>query len=461
MAKDQAKIDVIILAAGMGTRMKSQTPKVLHELLGKPMIAYILDALEGICQQPPVVIVGSSAQQVMDALGERARFIIQDPQLGTAHAVMCARELLQGKSDAVVVANSDFPLITAQTYRQLVDTHLARRTCLTVSTVVADDPREFGRILRDENGRIMGIVEDKDASPQQKTIRELNSNPYCFDAAWLWESLDKIQKSPVGEYYLTDLVGIAYQEGADIASIEIADVDESIGINNRVHLAEAVKALQRRINRQWMLAGVTMLDPDRVYIEDSVQIGRDTVLFPEVYLRSGSQIGEGCQIGPSVLMDNTTVGDGCRILYAMLEGAQLGNQVDMGPFGHLRRGAHLDDHVHMGNFGEIKNSHLGVGTKMGHFSYIGDAEIGPNVNIGAGTITCNYDGEGKFKTEIGEGVFLGSDTMLVAPVRIGKGAKTGAGAVVTHDVAPGELVVGVPAKPLQKKDENQKTDGEH
>lgn len=460
MGKEQKKIDVIILAAGMGTRMKSDTPKVLHELLGKPMIAYLLDALEGICQQPPLVIVGSNARLVMDALGERARYVVQEPQLGTAHAVMCARDLLRGASDAVLVANSDFPLITAQTYQNLVETHLASHTCLTVSTVIADDPREFGRILRDENGRIMGIVEDKDATPQQKTIRELNSNPYCFDADWLWQSLDKVGKSAVGEYYLTDLVSIAYQEGADIASIQIEDIDESIGINNRVHLAEATKALQRRINHKWMLAGVTMIDPDRVYIEDTVSIGKDCVLYPEVYLRRGTQIGEGCQIGPSTLIDNTVIGERCRILYAMLESARLGNDVDMGPFGHLRRGAHLDDHVHMGNFGEIKNSHLGVGTKMGHFSYIGDAEIGANVNIGAGTITCNYDGEGKFKTEIGEDVFIGSDTMLVAPVKIGKGAKTGAGAVVTHDVPPGELVVGVPAKPLRKtnKDDQPKVE---
>ena len=445
------KVDVLILAAGMGTRMKSATPKVLHELLGKPMAVYILDAVRGLCAEPPVVVVGSGAEQVKAKLGDKARFVLQEPQLGTAHAVGCARGLLEGKSEAVIVANSDFPLITSETYTALLEEHFKNGAKLTVCTVMADDPRGFGRVLRDASGRIMRIVEDKDATPEQKKIRELNSNPYCFDAAWLWASLEKIKKSAAGEFYLTDLIQIAYDEGLSVASIEVKDRDESIGINTRVHLAEAAKALQKRINTRWMLAGVTMIDPGKVYIEDSVAIGRDTVLYPEVYLRGGTAIGEGCEIGPSVLIKDTKIGDRCRVQFAVLESARLENDVDMGPFGHLRRGAHLDEHVHMGNFGEVKNSHLGPGTKMGHFSYLGDAEIGPNVNIGAGTVTCNYDGEGKFKTEIGEGAFIGSDTMLVAPVKIGKGAKTGAGAVVTHDVPDAAVVVGVPAKPLKSK----------
>ena len=451
MTKSDKKIDVLILAAGMGTRMKSAKPKVLHELLGKPMVEYIFSAVKGLCAEPPVVVVGSGAEQVKAKLGDKARYVLQDPQLGTAHAVGCAKSMLKGKSDAVIVANSDFPLITSQTYSALVEEHFRSGAKLTVCTVTADDPRGFGRVLRDDSGRIMRIVEDKDATTEQKTIRELNSNPYCFDADWLWASLDKIKKSAAGEYYLTDLIQIAYDEGLAVASIEVKDRDESIGINTRVHLAEASKALQKRINTRWMLEGVTLIDPEKIYIEDGVTIGRDTVLYPEVYLRGDSAIGEGCEIGPSVVIKNTRIGNRCRILFAMLESARLENDVDMGPFGHLRKGAHLDEHVHMGNFGEIKNSHLGPGTKMGHFSYIGDAQIGPNVNIGAGTVTCNFDGEGKFKTEIGEGAFIGSDTMLVAPIKIGKGAKTGAGAVVTHDVPDATVVVGVPAKPLAHK----------
>jgi len=451
------KIDVVILAAGLGTRMKSDIPKVLHPLLGKPMVEYIFDAVRDICEDPPLVVVGNRADLVMETLGDKARYVLQEPQLGTAHAVQCARKVLHGKSDIVLVANSDFPLITAQTYALLVRMHQESGSKLTLSTVVSDEPRGFARILRDGEGRIVGIVEDKDATIQQKKITELNSNPYCFDAEWLWETIDQVKKSAVGEYYLTDLVEIAEKSGQAVGSIEIEDHQESIGINNRVHLAEATKVIQQRINRRWMLAGVTMIDPDKVFIDDTVMLGRDTVLYPEVYLRGASTVGEGCQLGPSVILEDTTVGNRCKLLYAMLESAKLENDVDMGPFSHLRRGAHLDDHVHMGNFGEVKNSYLASGVKMGHFSYIGDAHIGRNANIGAGTVTCNFDGEGKYKTEIGEDAFIGSDTMLVAPVKIGRGAKTGAGAVVTHDVPDGSVVVGVPAKVIKpKQEEDQK-----
>ena len=452
MEKINARIDVVILAAGMGTRMKSNKPKALHPLLGKPMVDYILDAVADICNEPPVVVVGSGAEQMQEVLGERVRFALQVPQLGTAHAVMRARPLVEGKSDLVLVANSDFPLITKDTYQSLVVTHLKGSSPLTICTVLADDPREFGRIVRDENGRISGIVEDKVATEEQKKIKELNSNPYCFNAEWLWRSLDKVKKSASGEYYLTDLVKIAYEEGYSVGSYEVKDRDESIGINNRIHLAEATKALQKRINRYWMLEGVTFIDPDNTYIETSVKIGKDTILYPQVYLQGETLIGEECEIGPSVILRDTSIGDRCRLLFAMLEGARLDNGVDIGPFAHLRKGAHLGDHVHMGNFGEVKNSYLGQGTKMGHFSYIGDAQIGKNVNIGAGTITCNFDGKNKFVTEIGDEAFIGSDTMLVAPVKVGRRAKTGAGAVVTHDVPDETTVIGVPARPMQKKE---------
>ena len=457
MNNKKPRIDVVILAAGMGTRMKSDIPKVLHPLLGKSMVEYIFDAVRDICEDPPLVVVGNRADLVMEALGDKARYVVQEPRLGTAHAVQCAREILRGKSDIVLVANSDFPLITARTYALLVRTHQKSGSKLTLSTVASDETRGFGRILRDEGGRIVGIVEEKAATPEQKKITELNCNPYCFDAEWLWEALDQVKKSAVGEYYLTDLVEITANSGQAVGSIEIEDHQESIGINNRVHLAEATKVIQQRINRKWMLAGVTMIDPDKVFIDDTVTLGRDTVLYPEVYLRGDSTVGESCQLGPSVILKDTTVGDHCKLLYAVLESAKLENDVDMGPFGHLRRGAHLDDHVHMGNFGEVKNSYLAQGVKMGHFSYIGDAHVGRNANIGAGTVTCNFDGEGKYKTEIGADAFIGSDTMLVAPVKIGVGAKTGAGAVVTHDVPDGSVVVGVPAKVIKsKQEEDQK-----
>jgi len=452
MNSTKKKVDVIILAAGMGTRMKSSKPKVLHELLGKPMLEYILDAVKDLCTEPPVIVIGSGADLVKEVFAKKARFILQDPQLGTAHAVLCAREMLKGKSEIVLVVNSDFPLITLQTYQELVEKHISSESVMTISTVVVDNPSGFGRIVRDTSGRVNKIVEEKAATPEQLQIHEVNSNPYCFQADWLWKSLDKVEKSSVGEYYLTDLVEIASQNNTYVNSYEIADPVEAIGINNRINLAEATKAVQMRINQKWMLAGITMVDPQRVYIEDGVSIGKDTIIFPEVYLRGHTCIGENCEIGPSVIIEDTKVGNFCEVKFAVLEKAELEDHVDMGPFGHLRKGAHLADHVHMGNYGEIKNSYLGSGTKMGHFSYIGDAQIGTNVNIGAGTITCNFDGVNKFKTEIGDDVFIGSDTMLVAPVKIGKGAKTGAGAVVTHDVEPDSVVIGVPAKPLKNKD---------
>ncbi len=276
---------------------------------------------------------------------------------------------------------------------------------------------------------------------------------YCFSGSWLWEALDKIKLNPKGEYYLTDIVAVAGNAGENVAVISLSDEEEAMGINNRSHLAEAEAVLRRRINEKWLLAGVTMLDPNLVYIEDSVKLGKDTLLFPNTYLRGDTQIGEGCRIGPNTIIENSSVGNDCTLLASVIEGAIVEDGVGMGPFCHLRKGAHLRKGVHMGNFGEVKDSTLGPGTKMGHFSYIGNAEIGENVNIGAGTITCNFDGVHKHPTVIGDNVFIGSDTMLVAPVKIGKGAHTGAGAVVTQDVAEGDVVVGVPAHSIKRNNQ--------
>jgi bifunctional UDP-N-acetylglucosamine pyrophosphorylase/glucosamine-1-phosphate N-acetyltransferase len=275
---------------------------------------------------------------------------------------------------------------------------------------------------------------------------------YCFQADWLWTNLTEIPVSAKGEYYLTDIVSIARQQGLPVQAEVIEDWQEAMGINTRVHLAEAEAILRQRINQAWMLSGVTIMDPATTYIEAGVTIKQDTIIYPNTFLRGFTQIGSGCQIGPNSLIQDSMIGDGCRILASVIEQARLEKQVDIGPFGHLRKGAHLDDGVHMGNFGEVKNSYLAPGVKMGHFSYIGDATIGRDVNIGAGTITCNYDGKEKHHTTIEDGVFIGSDTMLVAPLKIGKGARTGAGAVVTDDVAEGTLVVGVPARKLKNLD---------
>jgi bifunctional UDP-N-acetylglucosamine pyrophosphorylase/glucosamine-1-phosphate N-acetyltransferase len=322
-------------------------------------------------------------------------------------------------------------------------------------SVNAADPRGFGRVVRAPDGNVQAIVEEAAATQAQLSIHELNVGAYCFSADWLWEALRKIKVSPKGEYYLTDTIGLAVQAGLPVLALVCDDLVETIGINSRVHLAEAEAAMRQRINQAHMLAGVTIVDPASTYIEPDVSIGRDTVVWPNTYLRGNTVIGEGCIIGPNTIAQDTTVGDCCEILVAVMEGAVVEDNVGIGPFAHLRKGAHLCKGVHMGNFGEIKESTLGPGTKMGHLSYIGNATIGPDVNIGAGTVTCNFDGVHKNPTEIGAGAFIGSDTMLVAPVKIGARARTGAGAVVTKDVQPDTLVVGVPARPVRKLSETK------
>ena len=445
------KLSTIILAAGQGTRMSSSLPKVLHRLNGKPLVQYSIDLAAELGTERIVVVIGNGAEEVREAVGDKVEFALQQERLGTAHALQAA-EVLPGKDEGlIVVISADMPLLTAGTLQQLIEKQITSNGPVTLLTVRSRDPRGFGRILRDECGEVIGIIEEAQASPQQLKIDELNVGAYCFDARWLWQALKKIEISPKGEYYLTDIVAVAVGEGQPVGAIAVEDEEETLGINTRVHLAEAERIIRRRINRRYMLAGVTMIDPDLVYIEETVKIGKDTILLPNTRLAGSTVIGEGCEIGPDSTICDSTIGNHCQLQASVIEGAVVEDEVGMGPFCHLRKGAHLGRGVHMGNFGEVKDSHLKAGVKMGHFSYIGNATIGEHVNIGAGTITCNFDGEHKYPTEIGENTFIGSDTMLVAPLKIGKGAKTGAGAVVTHDVADGEVVAGVPARVMKKK----------
>jgi bifunctional UDP-N-acetylglucosamine pyrophosphorylase / glucosamine-1-phosphate N-acetyltransferase len=444
------KLSAVILAAGQGTRMKSSLPKVLHMLLGKPMAWYALEAARQVTRETPVMVIGHGAEQVRQVLGDQAEYVLQEPQLGTGHAVMQAEPVLIGKSDLLLVTYADMPLLTSETLVRLVEVAGAHNGPISMLTVTTAETRGFGRILRDATGQVGGIVEEAQASPEQLSIHELNPGVYCFRAAWLWQALKRITLSPKGEYYLTDLVGMAVAQGHAIQTIEVENSDEVIGINTRQHLAQAEALLRQRINNQWMLAGVTLIDPASTYIEPEVTLGQDTILWPGTYLQGNTQVGVGCVIGPNTIIRDTRVGDNCTLLASVLESALLENHVEMGPYCHLRKGAHLSTGVHMGNFGEVKNSTLGPGAKMGHFSYMGDATVGADANIGAGTITCNFDGTHKYATEIGEGAFIGSDTMLVAPVKIGAGAKTGAGAVVTKDVPPNSLAVGVPARVIKE-----------
>jgi bifunctional UDP-N-acetylglucosamine pyrophosphorylase/glucosamine-1-phosphate N-acetyltransferase len=355
----------------------------------------------------------------------------------------------------VLVTYADMPLLRAETLRQLVERHRETRPAFTMLTVVQDAKRGFGRVLRDVFGAVEAIVEEVDATPEQLAIRELNAGVYCFDADWLWSHLEQIPLSVKGEYYLTEMVTIAVAEGWRVEALRTDDPSELLGINTRVHLAEATAVFRQRINEKWMLEGVTIIDPATTYIETGVTLGRDTVIHPNTFLGGKTFIGAECQIGPNTVIRDSALGDRCIVFSSVLEGATLEDQVDIGPFGRLRSGAHLATGVHMGNFGEVKNSYLGPGTKMGHFSYLGDTTTGPDVNIGAGTVTCNYDGEEKHRTEIEEGAFIGSATMLVAPVHVGRGAKTGAGAVVTHDVPPDSLAFGVPARVRSANDKEK------
>ena len=446
-------LSIVILAAGQGTRMKSQLPKVLHPLAGRPMVKYVLDVATQLEPTSLALVVGYGAQQLRQVLGDQILYVEQLEQLGTGHAVLQARELLAGRAETVLVLYGDTPLITRQTLEAMLAHHTENKAAITLLTFRPGDPTGYGRILRDETGRVVGIIEHEDATPEQHEIKEVNSGILCFRDAWLWSHLERLQPKH-GEYYLTDLVELAVVEGEPVAA-KAADATEVMGLDDRVKLARAEALMRQRINEGWMLAGVTLLDPASTYIEASVEVGQDTVIYPNTHLRGATAIGRNCRIGPNTIICDSTIGNGCVIEASVVEGATVEDDVDVGPFAHLRKGAHLAKGVHVGNFGEIKNSYLGPGTKVGHFSYLGDATLGANVNVGAGTITCNYNGERKHPTVIEDDVFLGSDTMLVAPVKVGKGAKTGAGAVVTRDVPPGQVVYGVPARSKQEREKNK------
>ena len=342
------------------------------------------------------------------------------------------------------------PLLRAETLKRLVEAQQANPGPISMVTVIAEDPRGFGRVMRKPDGSVAAIVEEAAATPEQLKVKELNVGAYCFSADWLWDALHCIPLSQKGEYYLTDTVELAVKSNLPVQAIVLDDRIETIGINTRVHLSEAEAAMRQRINHAHMLAGVTLIDPASTYIEPGVEIAPETTLWPNSYLHGKTSIGRGCTIGPNSIIRDTQIAQNCKVLFSVLEGAVLEEGVDVGPFARLRTGAHLGKGVHMGNFGEVKDSTLGPGVKMGHFSYIGNATIGAQTNIGAGTITCNYDGEKKHPTVIGENVFIGSDTMLVAPVKLGDGARTGAGSVVTKDIPADTLAVGIPARAIKK-----------
>ena len=430
--------------------MRSKLPKFLHPLAGRPLVEWSLRAVDGLSDLRPVVVVGNARERVRDLLGERADYCVQEELLGTGHALMQARELLMERADHVLVLYSDMPLLRPETLKAL--TRLCAggppSTALSMLTVEREASQGFGRIVRDERGAVCRIVEEVDCTPDELAIRELNPAVYCFDAEWLWGCLPLLEPNANGEYYLTDMVGVAAAQGKRIET-EAAPPDEVYGVNDRSQLAVAAQALRKRINAAHMLAGVTLVDPATTYIDACVTIGQDAVIYPGTHLQGKTSIGADCQIGPGSRIIDSAIGDACRVECSVIEQARMERGSSIGPFSHLRPGAHLGEDAHVGNFGEVKNSSLGRGVKMGHFSYMGDATVGENVNIGAGSITCNFDGVAKNPTVLGDDVFLGSDTLLVAPVTIGAGARTGAGSVITRDVEEGALVYGVPARPAR------------
>jgi bifunctional UDP-N-acetylglucosamine pyrophosphorylase / glucosamine-1-phosphate N-acetyltransferase len=451
-------VATLILAAGYGTRMKSKLAKVLHPVGGRAMIARSVATARKLEHEPVLVVVGHDAdaiKQHLDQIGTRAETVLQPERKGTGHAVAQAADALRGKSDLVVVYYADMPLLTAATLQKLITEQRQHAGPFTLLTVNNPNPRGFGRIVK-QGGHVVKIVEEVDATLDERAITELNVGVYCFNAAWLWAHIGEIQPNTKnGEYFLTDLVQIAVDRGEHVYALATDDLDEVIGVNTRGDLADAEAALRRRLCRQWQLAGVTITDPATTYISEDALIGQDTVIAPNTHLIGRTSIGADCIIGPNSVIRDSKIGDACVVNASVVEEATLENHVDVGPFAHLRPRAYLCEGVHMGNFGEVKASRLGPGTRMGHFSYIGDAEIGADVNIGAGVITANFDGVHKHRTRIDDHAFIGSDTILRAPVSIGERSRTGAGSVVTKNVPPDTLAVGIPARLRALSDPNR------
>jgi len=438
-------VAAVILAAGKGTRMKSGVVKVLHPAAGRPMIDWVVDAARSAGAAPIVLVVGHQADAVRAAFHEAAdiRCALQEEQLGTGHAVACARESLTGFGGTVLILCGDTPLLRTETLRGLIAYHRDNRASLTVLTAVLDNPHGYGRIVRGADGRVLRIVEQKDASQQEQSICEINSGIYCMETDFLFANIDSISSDNAQqEFYLTDLVSIAVKKGLICLGRSTNDADEIMGVNDRVQLAEASRILRHRINNDLMCDGVSLLDPERSYIDHGVLIGSDTVVHPNCTISGATVIGSGCIIENGVSIKGCSIGDGCHIkASSVLEDARLCSDVSVGPMAHLRPGTLLNNHVKIGNFVETKKAVMGEGSKASHLTYLGDAEIGSNVNIGCGTITCNYDGVNKHRTVIGDDVFIGSDVQLVAPVSVGRNSLVAAGTTVTLDVPPDSLAI--------------------
>lgn len=441
----------VILAAGQGTRMKSKLYKVLHPVCGKPMVQHVVDQVKKLKIQEMVTVIGHGAEMVKAQLGDESHYALQSEQLGTAHAVMQAQQSLEGKVGVTIVVCGDTPLIKAETMESLFKHHEELSAKATILTASIEDPTGYGRIIRNDNGLVEKIVEHKDATEAEREINEINTGTYCFDNAALFEALKKVSNDNVqGEFYLPDVVEILKNQGEVVTAYQTNDLEETLGVNDRVALSEAERIMRKRINESHMRNGVTIIDPANTYIESGVVIGQDTTILPGTILKGRTVIGADCQIGPNSEIDTCEVGNETVIRQSAAYNSEIGSLVNIGPFAHIRPDSTIHDEVKIGNFVEIKKAVFGKGSKASHLSYIGDAEVGSDVNIGCGSITVNYDGKNKFLTKIEDGVFIGCNSNLVAPVTIGKGAYVAAGSTVTKDV-PGNALAIARAQQVNKE----------
>ncbi|EAC6871825.1 bifunctional UDP-N-acetylglucosamine diphosphorylase/glucosamine-1-phosphate N-acetyltransferase GlmU [Listeria monocytogenes] len=425
----------VVLAAGQGTRMKSKLYKVLHPVCGKPMVEHVVDQISTLNVDKVVTIVGHGAEKVQEHLAGKSEFVKQEEQLGTAHAVLQAKEELAGKDGVTLVVCGDTPLIEASTMEALLKYHHEKRAKATILTTVIEDPTGYGRIIRDDLGIVEKIVEHKDATEKEQRISEINTGTYCFDNKALFEALENVSNDNVqGEYYLPDVIKILKDSDEVVAAYRMESFEESLGVNDRIALAEASKLMQRRINENHMRNGVTLVNPESTYIDIDVKIGQDTVIEPGVMLRGKTVIGDDCVVTSGSEIVNSVIGERVNVRTSSIFESKVGDDVQIGPYAHLRPESDIHDHVKIGNYVETKKAVVGEGTKLPHFIYMGDAEIGKNVNVGCGSIAVNYDGKNKAKTIIGDDVFVGCNSNLVAPVKVGDRAFIAAGSTITKDV---------------------------
>lgn len=449
---------VVVLAAGKGRRMNSSLPKVLHPLCGKEMVRYILETVQPLVDGPVVTVISPESREISNLISGSVEYVEQVEPKGTGKALLETEKVINERASNILVLYGDTPLITSFTLTQLMERHQRANATISLVTSEVVSPSGLGRIERDSEGGIINIIEESEATNSQMAIKEINGGVYAFKSNWLWPALLQINAVKNGEYYLTKLIEIASKEELPIESISPRETVEVLGVDNKLKFTEAESIMRRRILDDWVMSGVTIVDPVTTYVDSTVTVGSNTIIYPNTTLAGTTSIGSECHIGPNTMIYDSAIQGKCKVVASVLEDVKLETSVNVGPYSYLRSGAYLENGVRIGNGAEIKNSRIGQGTTMGHFGYIGDSEIGKNVNIGAGTVTCNFDGIDKHKTIIEDDVFIGSGTMLVAPVRIGARAKTGAGSVITRDVLPDTLVAGVPARNLHELDDQMESD---